>query len=157
MKTKGASIARYIRKYLELRLKNITMHDASDPDAIEVTIDTLNLLNLNGAVSMLENRINQMPVVGKNEEYYWVTISFLTSERETHVNVRCMDVFNHHVPTILEPKRYKMINTFEMCAGFAYESTTQFDGMHFIGPSMKMLMTKVFHHISAGTVEGSRL
>jgi hypothetical protein len=85
MKTQGASIAAYIRQYLELRLKNITLHDSSDPDAIKVTIDTLKLLNLNGAVSMLENKLNKMPVVGKNEEYYWVTGFFLTSERETHV------------------------------------------------------------------------
>lgn len=157
MKTEGASIALYIRNYLELRLKNITMHDASDPDGIKVTIDTLKLLHLNGAVSMLENRIKQMPVVGKNEEYYWVTGSFLTSERETHVHVSRMNLFNQHVPMILEPKGYKMINTFDMSAGFAYETATQFDGMHFIGPTMKMLMTKVFHHICAETVEGNRL
>jgi hypothetical protein len=157
MKTEGASIARYIREYLELRLKNITMHDASDPEAIEVTIDTLKLLHLNGAVSMLENRLNKMPIVGKNEEYYWVTGFFLTSERETHVHVPRMDLFNHHVPAILDPKGYKMINTYDMSAGFAYESATQFDGMHFIGPSMKMVMTKVFHHMCADTVEGSRL
>jgi hypothetical protein len=44
-----------------------------------------------------------------------------------------------------------------MTAGFAYDSATQFDGMHFIGPPMKMIMTKLFHHICADTVEGSRL
>jgi hypothetical protein len=157
MKTEGASIAAYMRDYLELRLKNITMYDASDPDAINVTIDTLKLLHLNGPVSTLESRLNKMPVVGKNEEYYWVTGFFLTSERETHVQVSRMDLFNHHVPKIMDPKGYKMINAFDMSAGFAYEAATQFDGMHFIGPPMKMMLTKVFHHMCADTVEGSRL
>jgi hypothetical protein len=146
-----------MRNYLELRLKHITMHDASDSEAIEVTIGTLTLLHLNGDVRILKKRLKEMPVLGKNEEYYWVTGFFLTSERETKVHLPRMDLYNHHVPPILDPKGYKMINTYDMSAGFAYESATQFDGMHFIGPSMKMIMTKVFHHICADTVEGSRL
>jgi hypothetical protein len=133
------------------------MHNASDSEAIEVTIDTLSLLHMNGDVSILENRLKQMPVVRKNEEYYWVTGFFLTSERETNVHMHRMDLYNHLVPPIMDPKGYKMINTFDISAGFAYESATQFDGMHFIGPTMKMIMTKVFHHICADTVEGSRL
>jgi hypothetical protein len=80
MNTKGRSIASYIGNYLHHRSKIITMHNASDPEAIEVTIDTLSLLHSGGAVSNLENRLRAMPVVRKNEEHYFVTGFFLTAD-----------------------------------------------------------------------------
>jgi hypothetical protein len=106
----------YISEYVKLRLKNITMHDASDPEAIEVTVDTLKLLHLNGA-STLDDRSSHA-VVGKNVRILLVTGFFPTSERDTHVHVPCMDLFNHHVPPILDPKGYKMINTFDYVCWF---------------------------------------
>jgi hypothetical protein len=62
------------------------------------------------------------------------------------------------VPKIMEPKGYKMINTFDMSAAFPYDTATQMDGMHVIGPPMKMVVTKLLHqHMCVGVVEGSRV
>jgi hypothetical protein len=38
---------------------------------------------------------------------------------------------------------------------FTYDAATQMDGMHLIGPPMKMLVTKLFHHVCSDVVEGS--
>ena len=53
------------------------------------------------------------------------------------------------------PKGHKMLNAFDMSAAFTYETATQFDGMHIVGPPMKMMITKLFHHICTedGTVD----
>lgn len=40
---------------------------------------------------------------------------------------------------------------------FTYEAATQNDGMHFIGPPMKMIVTKLFHHLCHDVVNGTPL
>ena len=34
-----------------------------------------------------------------------------------------------------------------MSAAFTYDTATQNDGMHIIGPTMKMIITKIFHFL----------
>ena len=55
------------------------------------------------------------------------------------------------IPAILEPKGYKMIDTFNMSAAFAYDGAAQFDGLHMVGPTIKTLITKILHHVCIGT------
>jgi hypothetical protein len=38
-----------------------------------------------------------------------------------------------------------------------YDVATQFDGMHLIGPPMKLIITKFFHYLCKDHVEGSRV
>jgi hypothetical protein len=38
---------------------------------------------------------------------------------------------------------------------FTYDAATQNDGMHIIGGPMKMLATKLLHHVCQDAVEGS--
>jgi hypothetical protein len=66
-----------------------------------------------------------------------------------------MDRYNRLLSQLIEPKGLKMINAFDMTAAFTYDSATQMDGMHMIGPPMKMLVTKLFHHLCSGIVPGS--
>jgi hypothetical protein len=37
---------------------------------------------------------------------------------------------------------------------FTYDSATQMDGMHIVGPPMKMIVTKLFHHVCKDVVDG---
>ena len=47
-----------------------------------------------------------------------------------------------------------MIDTFNMSAAFAYDGAAQFDGLHMVGPTIKTLITKLFHHVCAETIAG---
>jgi hypothetical protein len=37
---------------------------------------------------------------------------------------------------------------------FTYDSATQMDGMHIVGPPMKMIVTKLFHYVCKDVVDG---
>ena len=74
---------------------------------------------------------------------------FITSELSR------MDKANHFANKTLQG--YKMPNAFDMSAAFSYDTATQLDGLHIIGPPMKMMVTKIFHHVCKDAVEGSRL
>lgn len=181
IETKGNSIARFMKEYFGQRLKNISMYggggsnSSDNSDAgIDVIIDTLTLV----ALSMnpddhyfgLKRKLLKMPSMNvlqdesssdntsRRSEHYWVTGFFLSSEREPHIQAARIEKFNHIAADALGPKGYKMINAFDMSAAFAYDTATQFDGLHLIGPPMKMIVTKLFHHMCAGSgVEGSIL
>ena len=47
----------------------------------------------------------------------------------------------------LVPKGYKMINGFDVTAAFTYDTAGQFDGMHIVGPPIRSIVTKFFHHL----------
>jgi len=137
---KGTSVASFIEEFVNHRLNNITLHpDKTDPDALTIVYDTLSLLHENGPDGSAEFTIQKLPVAPKNEEHYWFTGYFLSSEREVvrmsschdylmitvllnaalfqHTHVARMDQYNHALPRILEPKNYKMINAFDLSAG----------------------------------------
>jgi hypothetical protein len=58
---------------------------------------------------------------------------------------------------VLTPKGYKMLNALDLSAAWTYDTATQFDGMHIIGPPMKMIISKFFHYICQDIVPGSRI
>jgi hypothetical protein len=79
----GASIAEFLSEFVNHRLANITMYpDASDPNALTVVYDTLGLLHKSGP-NVLVDAVTSLPVVPANEERYWISSFFLSSERET--------------------------------------------------------------------------
>jgi hypothetical protein len=49
------------------------------------------------------------------------------------------------------------LQVYDLTAALSYDTATQADGMHIIGPPMKMAITKLFHHLCGDFVEGSRL
>ena len=80
---KGASIAAYIDEFVVHRLDNVTLYpDKEDPDALTVVFDTLSLLHQNGPDGMLEEFVSTLPAAPANEDHYWITGFFLSSERE---------------------------------------------------------------------------
>jgi len=61
-------------------------------------------------------------------------------------------VFSIYFPT--NTLDYMPINAFDMSAAFAFDVTTQDDGMHAIGLPMKMAITKLFHHMCKDVISG---
>lgn len=156
IRSEGFSVAEYIQEFVDHRLRNITLYnDTRDPTAMNVVYDTLSLLHHNGPDGHMPEAVAKKSNVSYNEEHYWVTGFFLSSEREVHTHVSRMDRYNRLLSQLIEPKGLKMINAFDMTAAFTYDSATQMDGMHMIGPPMKMLVTKLFHHLCSGIVPGS--
>ena len=79
----GASVADYVDEFVSHRLDKVTMYpDTQDPDALTIVFDTLSLLHSNGPDGMLEETVSKLPAAPANEEHYWLTGFFLSSERE---------------------------------------------------------------------------
>ena len=82
---------------------------------------------------------------------------FLSSEREPllyHDYQYNMSVLSDN---ILREKGWTMLNAYDPSAAFTYDSAGQNDGMHLLGPPMKLVVTKLFHYMcSNSTVIGSR-
>ena len=151
--------------YLSQRLQNLVMHNGTGQEqgeeGIHVTIDTLKLPALTMSPEDhwfgIHKQLKRLPIAKPNEEHYWMNGFFLSSEREPHVQVARMEKLIEIAEKALGDiddggKGYKMINSFDMSAAFAYDAATQYDGLHLIGPPMKMIITKLFHHVCAGTV-----
>jgi hypothetical protein len=84
-KKKGASIATFMDQFVQKRLTNVTLYDdsnATDPEARTVVFDTLSLLHKNGPDGSMEEAVMKLPVAPENEEHYFITGFFLSSERE---------------------------------------------------------------------------
>jgi hypothetical protein len=152
-KTEGRSISEFLNEYLIQRLENIIMYKGSD--AITVTLDTLALLHAAGPD--LAEILKARPNVGELEEIFWVTGFYLSSEREPNTLGPSMEHYSRIAYDILQSKGYKMLQVYDLSAAFTFDTATQSDGMHIIGPPMKMAITKLFHHLCRDVVEGSHL
>jgi len=42
-----------------------------------------------------------------------------------------------------------------MYVAFTYDAAAQMDGMHMLGPPVKAIVTKLFHHVCSNVIEGS--
>ena len=149
----GVSIASFLRQYLNQRMDNIKLYKGSD--AITVKLDTLSLLHRFGPG--FAERLKARPKVSELEEIFWVTGFYVSSEREPGVIGPQMEHYSRIAYDILQSKGYKMLQVYDLSASFTFDTATQFDGMHIIGPPMKMALTKLFHHLCGDVVEGSRL
>jgi len=147
----GKSIAAFLREYLKQRLKNINLYNNSRyDDGTKVSMSTLGLTHychrntqvLRDALEKYDN----VTTSSSNEEFYWVSGGFLSSERALLCTVNQISHFNNVAQQILRPKGYKMINIFDLSAAFTYDTATQNDGLHIIGPTMKTVITKFFHY-----------
>jgi hypothetical protein len=157
IETRGASIASYLGQYLGLRLKNIAMYNKNSSitgqsekdDSRSVILSTLALLHKMSspddllARAILTDKSIAPPTANKDmlqQDVYWVIGFFLSSERCDHCHMSRMNMTNHVASQTLQEaygahgQHYKMINAFDMSAAFTYDTATQFDGMHIIGP-----------------------
>jgi hypothetical protein len=154
-KTEGRSIAEFLNEYLKQRMDGINLYNGTA--ATTVTLSTLTLLHLSSTGPDFVKKMEARPKVGELEEIFWVTGSYLSSEREPGARGPLMEHASRIAYDILEPKGYKMLQVYDLAAAFTYDTATQSDGMHIIGPPMKMAITKLFHHLCGDVVEGSRL
>jgi len=146
----GSSIATYMNEYLSQRLKNITLYDNNNQtDGTKITLSSFSLLHKMDDRQKWEDmlKLQRNITQSSKEEFYWFNGSFLSSERDLWAFVSIMPDFNLMAEKILQPKGYKMLNAFDMSAAFTYDIATQSDGMHIIGPPMKMIVTKFFHYL----------
>lgn len=83
-KTLGASVAEFIGEVVKHRLDTVEMFqaDTEDESTLTVVFDTLALLHRNGPDGSLEDLVSDLAVAPANEEHYWVSGYFLSSERE---------------------------------------------------------------------------
>jgi hypothetical protein len=172
----GKSITDFLSEYLGQRLKGIVMYQpaveggggGAEP-GVKVVLTTLGALHwasrsdedlataANGEMRQLLEKFTGSN--NKPPKVYLVPGYFLSSERATHRYVDRMQLVNERViaPLVGGETNVTLLEAFDMSAAFTYDTATQNDGMHIIGPTMKMIITKLFHHLCADTTEGSRV
>jgi len=152
----GFSIAKFFRGYLKQRLSNLTLYDGEGGRS--VMFSTMGMTHYCNSYNddFRARVLKEMPPVEQNTtDHYIVTGPFASSEREIFVYADRIDEMNRIVQELLEPRGYKFLEFFDLTAAFTYASATQMDGVHIIGPPMKMILTKLFHYMCKDVVEGS--
>merc|ERR1719356_351876 len=116
---------------------------------LTVALDTLKLPHLLWSNSARHQKklFGEFPTVANNTEHYIVTGYYISSERESHIQVDRSLQFSRMAQEILVPKGYRLINVFGASAGFTFDTSGQGDGMHVVGPPPKVAITKFFHHL----------
>jgi hypothetical protein len=156
---KGVSVAENLNVMVQQRLDPMTMYaNATDPEAMEVTVTTLGLLHKTMmSNSMVRNELRRMTNATSRKPVYVYGGYYTTSEREPYTHVERMIDLNRIVEEELIPKGYTVLNMFALSAAWGYDADGQRDGMHIVGPPMRMGVTKLFHYMCADVVEGSRV
>lgn len=155
IRTDGASISQYLNEYLDQRLKDVALYDQI-PHSRNIVLSTLRLLaRAKLPLYKIEEAFQNYPNSTDFNTWYFTSGLFLSSERDIWTQVERMEELQRLAAKVMVPKGHKMLNAFDMSAAFTYETATQFDGMHIVGPPMKMMITKLFHHICTedGTVD----
>jgi hypothetical protein len=144
---KGASIAQFLNQYLQQRLENLQFFNGSGARFVE--LETLGLVHYCADSDYdLRRRFTNMKNAKPNTtDRYVVTAPFVSSEREIYVHADRVAKMNRIVQDILSTKGYKFLDFFDLSAAFTYASATQMDGLHIVGPPMKMIITKLFHYV----------
>jgi hypothetical protein len=147
----GRSIWEFLKMYLDQRLDGMIMHKrtAADP-GISIQLTTLAMLH--HKFDELREIVSKMPLLDRTKtEHYWINSMFLSSEREHEARGPVQILKSTMVQDILGPKNYTLLNFYDLTAAFTYDTATQMDGMHIIGPPMKTILAKLFHHVCYST------
>jgi hypothetical protein len=153
VKLEGASISAFYNMYVGQRLAGIQMYNASsspDPSQyLDVVLSTLAFPHVLWHMTMQgwEQTLDEIPAVQPNEEKYFLSGFYYSSEREPHVTVEHSEQLTRMAYDKLTPKGWTMINAFDLSAAFTYDTATQMDGLHLIGPPTKMAVVRFFHHL----------
>jgi hypothetical protein len=147
----GASIWLFLQQYLNQRIKKLTMYqNENESDGLQIHLSTLALLHHN--VRTLHDELDKLTVVNTSQlESYWVNSLYVSSEREHEARGPIQIVKSQIAQDTLGWRGYSMLNLYDMTAAFTFDTATQMDGMHIIGPPMKMLITKLFHYMCLNT------
>jgi len=156
---RGTSIAKNLRQYTDQRSRNLTFFDTAQTGARKVIIDTVSSPHLVWKQDHQEwmGTLHAMKPVANDTDYYIINPFYWSSEREPHVHAGSAAKLAQWMETILRPKGYKVIDALELTKAFTYDTATQMDGVHIIGPPMKMIVTIILHDLCAGVVNGTRL
>ena len=154
IRVEGMSIMNIVKDYLAVRLEDIVFVNATDT-TVEVTLDTIKFPHLLWHYSMDEcaTQLRELKDSNPLRPRYWMTGFYLTSEREEFVtNGRSRMLVELAETILVQEKGWIELNMYDMSAAFMYDTTGQKDGLHLIGPPMKMLITKFFSHLCDGVV-----
>lgn len=157
----GRSLANFLNQYLQLRLQRIHMANATR-GGTHVLLHTFahpHLLWKQSPadwVQELEKRIIiassfelQNNLTTHNLEHYWTTGFYFSSERQAFIHQGRSEHFTEVASEYLARRHpeYRMLSAMDLTAAFTFDAATQQDGLHIIGPPMKMMITKLFHHM----------
>eukprot|EP00978_Attheya_sp_CCMP212_P040697 scaffold225185_cov35-Attheya_sp.AAC.1 len=136
----------------------MTLFNDTNTDFISVILNTFALVHQSWTEDkVILEELSAVDGIDSRQEHFWVSSFYISSERDTYANSDRMshtDSSNHMPYERLTPKRYKMLNLYNLSGAFLYDTAAQFDGLHIISPPMKMVVTKLFHFLCK---EGSRL
>ena len=121
--TRGASISAMLKIYLDQRVEGVTMYDKNQPGGRKTIISTLQWPHLlwHGSEPEWRKEFDGYPSLGNNaqEDFYWITPFFATSEREPYVHLDRAMRLSEVAQEVLTPKAYKMINAMDLSAAFS--------------------------------------
>ena len=155
----GVSIANYLQDYFEQRLNHLRLYD-NEIDGVTVTLTTLGLIHM---VTTPEHKFETWLKSFRNHSLddknliFLVSGYYLASEREIHAHMEKMHYFNDRLRSVMIPKGYRYLNAFDLSAAMSFEVAGQLDGMHLVGPTCKMVITKMLHHLCSDVIPGSRI
>jgi hypothetical protein len=155
----GRSVAALVSSMVKQRIAPLRMYsNASDPGAMEVTLTTLALLHKTMQSDREVRRsLRALPNATDHGAVYVYNGYYTSSEREPYTHTDRMHDLNRIVEEELVPKGYQPLNIYDMSAAWSYDSGQQRDGMHLVGPPMRMGVTKFFHHLCRDVVAGRRV
>lgn len=144
----GDSIATQLGRYLFQRLDGLTFAPKS-PTSQRVMLDTLSIPHAvwMGTERDFSRKLQKRKNANSTNRLFWVGTNFIVSEREPGLRMARARRFTTLAEPILRAKGWQFLDAFFPSAAFAFDTSTQMDGIHIIGPPMKLLVKKLFHHL----------
>lgn len=146
--SEGASISEFLNEYVTQRIASVQPFNGTKSKGTFSILSTKKLLHLMfQSDEELAKTMSSFPTVIAIHMHFIVGGFFLSSERETYAEAertKAVNVMLKHTPRL---KGYKYLEAYDLSAAFTYDTATQMDGMHIIGPPMKALITKYFHYL----------
>lgn len=151
----GRSLAEFFNEYVKLRLSSIKLfNDKVDPEAVDVEVTSMGLIHFSThtETDKLDAAIkNLRPSTAKNLRF-WIPINFISSEREQWGTFERANYMNQMLEPIFAALNYTSLTGWAMSIPLSYDTAGQMDGMHLVGPTLKMMVTKFFHHLCKDVV-----
>jgi len=154
IQVEGKSVAAFLKQYVNQRLENIVLYNATasgpGPAERKVVLTTFGLPHLlwrKGTAEWEAYVASEIPPAQDDEDHYWVSGFYYSSEREPHVHVGRSLQLSRLLESSVRSKGYKLLEAFDLTAAFTFDTATQMDGLHIIGPPAKMIVKKLFHYM----------